>query len=734
MTSRYAISAVHFFVLSVIVLVEAQGDSSLALLDLSGTDGLRSGAYREARDTLKRKRGADTSYHLFKLGIAHACVGDTAKALSDFRACALKDSSIAPFAWEAMADIASRRKRLADSALTYYTRAIDAGVPNAYRALLFEKITALIGDDTARIASQTYAADFISWYIARAPRPLDSLVVLTDSLIATKQWNALDSLVTLTLASLDTKRQRLIIKSIDRAQLPDSALSTAAFFQLALSGMDLRILNIAEKMLAAAKRKEDFRAIISEKRYLYLRGLLSFYGKKNGDAVSVLAKYAQTFGMEPDLMLMIARAYWSLDSSAKAAYWYDRYIERYPKTKALPEILWRRAWIEEEQKHFREALKFHKKIYSSHPRSSHAEEANFRYAFCLYQTGAYDSAIAVLAGFVKKDSFSAFAATAQYWRAKSLIAREKIGDAVSILTEVARTEPHEYYSHRARYLRWICGDSSNAEVDLDTIVDDARARFWLDSLTKDLERPLSAEDSLNLRRGLVLGSIGAADASPIFLEPIETSYPSNLSLQYRLALFYREVDAVAQAATAGRRFGWRLPIEARQSIPLSLYRLMYPTYFDTAVIRESLKWNVDPCFVWAVIRQESVFNPGAVSPAGAVGLMQIMPATGRSIARELQLTFHVDSLYIPDYNIGLGTRYLRKLLDQFNGNDALAVASYNGGPHKAKEWYLQNQSEDLDLYVENIGYSETRNYVKKVLANYWTYRKLTRIVPLSKER
>jgi soluble lytic murein transglycosylase len=151
-------------------------------------------------------------------------------------------------------------------------------------------------------------------------------------------------------------------------------------------------------------------------------------------------------------------------------------------------------------------------------------------------------------------------------------------------------------------------------------------------------------------------------------------------------------------------------------------------------LREAQQWNVDPCFVWAVMRQESVFNPKAVSPAGTIGLMQIMPATGKTIARQIKTVFAVDSLYLPPYNIRFGTWYLRALLDEFSENEALAAASYNGGSNNAQEWYLRTQTEDIDQFVENIAFTETRNYVKKVLANYWTYRKLTRLASMQKKQ
>jgi soluble lytic murein transglycosylase-like protein len=86
----------------------------------------------------------------------------------------------------------------------------------------------------------------------------------------------------------------------------------------------------------------------------------------------------------------------------------------------------------------------------------------------------------------------------------------------------------------------------------------------------------------------------------------------------------------------------------------------------------------------------------------------------------------VDSLTQPGFNIRYGVYYLRELLDQFNENLVLVLAGYNGGPHNARKWYERNKHEEFDLFVEDLLYSETRNYVKKVLGNYWTYQYLAR--------
>ena len=102
--------------------------------------------------------------------------------------------------------------------------------------------------------------------------------------------------------------------------------------------------------------------------------------------------------------------------------------------------------------------------------------------------------------------------------------------------------------------------------------------------------------------------------------------------------------------------------------------------------------------------------------------MQIMPYTGKAIALNLKEPFTPDSLLRPEYNIRFGCAYIRELLDQFSGNAVLAIASYNGGPVNAQKWYERNKDKSSDLFMEDIVFSETREYVKKVLANYWMYK------------
>ena len=129
--------------------------------------------------------------------------------------------------------------------------------------------------------------------------------------------------------------------------------------------------------------------------------------------------------------------------------------------------------------------------------------------------------------------------------------------------------------------------------------------------------------------------------------------------------------------------------------------------------------------LFAMIRQESAFDPEAVSRSGARGLMQLMPATGAELAKRMRLSFSNGRLSDPEFNIRLGSSYFRQLLEMFGGNEELALAGYNGGPYRIKRlWRDEGSAAELDRFVEGLGMSETTRYVKRIVLFRDTYGRL----------
>ena len=150
--------------------------------------------------------------------------------------------------------------------------------------------------------------------------------------------------------------------------------------------------------------------------------------------------------------------------------------------------------------------------------------------------------------------------------------------------------------------------------------------------------------------------------------------------------------------------------------------LRFPLSFADKIHQNAEEQNLNPVILYGLIRRESAFNKNAYSPAGARGLMQIMPKTARQIAKDLNERWSgKNSLYDPVKNLKYGSYYYQKLLNQFNGHYALALAAYNAGPHRVKKW-LPDETVPADIWIETIPYRETREYVATVLVYAMIYQ------------
>lgn len=147
-----------------------------------------------------------------------------------------------------------------------------------------------------------------------------------------------------------------------------------------------------------------------------------------------------------------------------------------------------------------------------------------------------------------------------------------------------------------------------------------------------------------------------------------------------------------------------------------LYQLRFPLHHGDTIRREAAKHDIDPAWVAAEIRAESIFNPKARSGANAMGLMQVLPSTGAGVAKRWNIPYAgAASLYDADTNIAIGTAYLREMEDKY-GVPYVAIAAYNAGPAPTARWQAQRPGFDPDIWIETISYKETREYVARVLA------------------
>ncbi len=162
-----------------------------------------------------------------------------------------------------------------------------------------------------------------------------------------------------------------------------------------------------------------------------------------------------------------------------------------------------------------------------------------------------------------------------------------------------------------------------------------------------------------------------------------------------------------------------------QDAPAAFWQLLFPLPYEKDLVRNARERSLDPYIVAALIRQESEFDPQALSGKHAYGLTQVEPATGRALARKVGVRrFTNRSLFQPAINLKLGTYYLRSLLDQWGGKWEQTLASYNAGKSRVNDWLTWNTYQEPAEFVESIPFSETREYVEAVLRNATVYRQL----------
>ena len=213
-------------------------------------------------------------------------------------------------------------------------------------------------------------------------------------------------------------------------------------------------------------------------------------------------------------------------------------------------------------------------------------------------------------------------------------------------------------------------------------------------------------DRPHLAKARLLANAGLTEyvAPEIAADPYWSSWGSLGEAQ-----IYASYDATFLALRAIKRAIPEAASESIRSIPLAYWRILYPEPWWDTVKAESARYNLDPYLVLSLMRQESEFNPSAISYANAYGLMQLLPSVGRKMASELGMRdFRTYQLLDPETNIKLGTRYLRQMLDKFGGVQEYALAAYNAGDNRVTDWKAAGPYTGMDEFVESIPFTQTR--------------------------
>ncbi len=272
--------------------------------------------------------------------------------------------------------------------------------------------------------------------------------------------------------------------------------------------------------------------------------------------------------------------------------------------------------------------------------------------------------------------------------------------------------PLGYYV-RAAYTALAAADPPRAARALET------TRAAAASEPTSIRRP-PQQLELGFRRALELASVGELDWVRAELSALsaESAAPE---LLFNAAVLYARAGAVKLSSDAARSVLGKMPPRFPAGNWLEAWKLAYPQPYAQLVNEHAKKNALAPSLIYAVMREESAFDPDAESPADAYGLMQLILPTARTAAKGLGLPHDRVSLKRPSVNIPLGVRVLGKYTLQFPQDPLLAIAAYNAGPGAAQRWRKDRPGTSFDLWVELIPYVETRRYIKRVLGSAAVY-------------
>jgi len=223
-------------------------------------------------------------------------------------------------------------------------------------------------------------------------------------------------------------------------------------------------------------------------------------------------------------------------------------------------------------------------------------------------------------------------------------------------------------------------------------------------------------DDSSLARVVLLRRINLIEEAASELEEAVQGAVSNPVRLYGMASVYIEAERYHMALRIMRRHFQTLAATGDPSLPRAFWEMFYPYAWRDEMRDAAQRRGIDPYLVAAVVREESSYYPKATSPVGARGLMQLMPTTARLMSPG-------GDLEDPGFNIELGTRFLAGLMREFN-DPRLALAAYNAGPTRVRQWLNSRRSDDIEAFVEQIPFDETRLYVKKVVLSWDEYRRI----------
>ena len=397
---------------------------------------------------------------------------------------------------------------------------------------------------------------------------------------------------------------------------------------------------------------------------------------------------------------------------------------RFPSSPWLAEALYSSGNMYLLLKDYPHAVTYYGELARRFPTNRYAPSAHWRTGWLNYRLGQYPEAARLFDEQIRVYAGGKEIPSAIYWRGRIYEDQEKNpADAAEYYRTILRVFPHYYYAMLAQDRLSHLG---SVTPDPNSILD-ALQPSTIPELTDDVP-----EDDPHVVKARLLANAGLNEYIAPEIQASDGSDQWGAFAEAEIYASYGESWHAMRLLKRAIPFYTSAPIEA---IPIAYWRILFPQSYWTDIKADAERNGLDPYMVAALIRQETEFNPGAISNKSAYGLMQLLPSVGRALARQVGIHhFQTSELLNPTTNIRLGTLYLRQTLDRFGGQPEYAFAAYNAGDDRVTDWQSIGNYHGMDEFVESIPFTETREYVEAILRNEQIYRELDKVADQRAER
>jgi peptidoglycan lytic transglycosylase len=370
------------------------------------------------------------------------------------------------------------------------------------------------------------------------------------------------------------------------------------------------------------------------------------------------------------------------------------------------------------EKDYDHAIDSYRELCTRFPNDPRASYTHWKAAWLDYRQGRLDQAKQEFVDQISKWPNDDQVAAALYWRGRIAEAENDRTTAVAFYSKVSDRFRNYYYGYLGRERLKQLGPLET--VSTSTILEAIPRPKPLPDEAQETDPPAG---DLHVEKSKLLENAGLTDYAVKELQEADGGHGANwATLQigrvYRDAgKYYRSLQILKRAVPVYYSLDF-------SALPREYWLHLFPRPYWTDLESYSGQNGLNPDLVASLIRQESEFNPAAISHANAWGLMQLLPKVGKGEAKELKMRFSQEQLLSPTVNLRLGTRYLKEMIDHYNGQVEYALAAYNAGTNRVDDWLANGKFHDVPEFVESIPFTETREYVQAIMRNAQVYRQL----------